>query len=180
MGTDIVAANAVLLNFLVLISNALDGFAHATEALAGRALGRRKAKDFYQLNTAAVFWSMISALGMTLFFWLAGDFVISLLTSIDSVREQASLYLPWLIVMPLIGVWSYLLDGVFIGTTQVKAMQDTMLFSVLVVFLPLWWLSQPLANHGLWMAMSGLFLARGLSGGWVYVQLTRHNRWGLA
>lgn len=179
MGTDIVAANAVLLNFLVLISNALDGFAHATEALAGRALGRRKSKEFYQLISAAALWSLISALGMTLFFWLAGDFVISLLTSIDSVREQAGIYLPWLIAMPLIAVWSYLLDGIFIGTTQVKAMQNTMLFSVLVVFLPLWWLTQPLANHGLWMAMCGMFLARGLSGGWVYVQLTRHSRWGL-
>ncbi|KDE41378.1 DNA-damage-inducible protein F [Nitrincola lacisaponensis] len=179
MGTDIVAANAVLLNFLVLISNALDGYAHATEALAGRALGRQKRREFYTLILSATLWSLISAGLMTLFFWLAGDLLIHALTGLPEVRETASRYLPWLIALPLLAVWSFLLDGVFIGTTQVKAMQNTMIISVLLMFLPLWWLSQPLGNHGLWLAFCSLFLARGITGGYVYWQLVRHNRWGL-
>ena len=137
MGTDVVAANAVLLNFLMLISHALDGFAHATEALAGRALGRKKKRDFYQIILTATLWSLISALLITLFFAMAGEVIISWLTSINEVRALAGLYLPWLVALPLLAVWSYLLDGIFIGTTQVKVMQNTMIISVVLVFLPI-------------------------------------------
>ncbi len=180
LGTDIVAANAVLLNFLMLISHALDGYAHATEALAGRALGRKKPKEFYQIICTATLWSVASALLITLFFIIAGQWVINLLTSIPEIRNQAALYLPWLILLPFIAVWSFLLDGIFIGTTQVKAMQNTMVISVILVFLPVWWLTQSMGNHGLWLAFSSFFIARGVTGGWVYWRLTQQNRWGLA
>jgi len=176
-GTDILSANAVLLNFLLLISNALDGFAHATEALSGRTLGKRNLQQFYRTVVSAGLWSLATALGLTLVFALAGNWIIALLTAIPSVRDTAAIYLPWLVALPLIGIWSYLLDGVFIGTTQVKAMQNTMLFSVFCIFLPVWWLTQPLGNHGLWIAMLSFFIARGLSGGWVYWRISRRQGW---
>lgn len=176
-GTDILSANAVLLNFLLLISNALDGFAHATEALSGRTLGKRNLQQFYRTVVSAGLWSLATALGLTLVFALAGNWIIALLTAIPSVRHTAAIYLPWLVALPLIGIWSYLLDGVFIGTTQVKAMQNTMLFSVFCIFLPVWWLTQALGNHGLWIAMLSFFIARGLSGGWVYWRISRRQGW---
>lgn len=178
-GTDILSANAVLLNFILLISNGLDGFAHATEALIGKRTGRQDMTGFYRTVTTAAIWSVITALLFTLFFWVAGGWVIQLLTSIKEVQQQAMIYLPWLIILPLIGVWSFLLDGIFIGTTQVKAMQNTMLLSVFGVFIPLWWLLLPLGNHGLWIAYLSLFLARGLSGGWVFWQLSRKQQWSI-
>lgn len=176
-GTHILSANAVLLNFLMLISNALDGFAHATEALSGRALGRKTPQLFYRTIVSAGLWSLVTALGLTLVFALAGNSIIALLTGIPEVREAAAIYLPWLVALPLIGIWSYLLDGIFIGTTQVRAMQNTMLFSVLCIFLPLWWLTRPLGNHGLWIALLGFFAARGCSGLWVYWRISRRQGW---
>jgi MATE family multidrug resistance protein len=176
-GTDILSANAVLLNFLLLISNALDGFAHATEALTGKALGQKRRQGFYQVLVCATFWSAISAVLLTLAFWLGGKPIIWLLTDIADVREQAVRYLPWIILLPLIGTWSFLLDGIFIGTTQARAMQNTMLVSVLLVFAPVWWLAQPLGNHGLWLAFLSLFAARGLTGAWVFWRLQRQDAW---
>ncbi|BBB28011.1 MATE family efflux transporter [Neptunomonas japonica] len=176
-GTDILSANAVLLNFLLLISNGLDGFAHATEALVGKRTGRQDIKGFYRTITTAAIWSLIAALLFTLFFWLFGGTIIRLLTSLENVQQQAMIYLPWLIVLPIISVWSFLLDGIFIGATQVKAMQNTMLFSVFCVFLPIWWLLRPLENHGLWIAFLTLFFARGVSGGWVFWRLSHHQQW---
>jgi len=176
-GTDILSANAVLLNFLMLISNALDGFAHATEALSGRSLGKRELDRFYRTVVGAAIWSLVSALLLTLIFALAGNLIIALLTGIEAVREEAARYLPWLVALPLIGIWSFLLDGVFIGTTQVRAMQNTMLFSVFCVFVPIWWLTQPLANHGLWLAFLSLFAARGISGAYVFWCLSRRRAW---
>lgn len=179
IGTDVVAANAVLLNFLMLISNALDGFAHATEALAGRALGKKKRSDFFQFIFTAAIWSIIFAFFMSVFFAIAGHQVINWLTSIDDIQHLAGEYLPWLIALPLIAVWSYLLDGIFVGSTQVKAMQNTMIISVVLVFLPMWWMTQGLANHGLWLTLTSLFFARAFTGGWVFWRLTHKNQWGL-
>jgi len=176
-GTAILSANAVLLNFLLLISNALDGFAHATEALIGQTVGQRNLDRFKRTLGCTAFWSLISAIMLTLAFWLGGREIILLLTGIEEVREAASCYLPWVIALPLIGCWSFLLDGLFIGTTRVKIMQDTMLFSVLCVFVPIWWVTQPLGNHGLWLAFISLFAARGISGSWMFWRLHRRNAW---
>jgi MATE family multidrug resistance protein len=177
MGTLTLSANAVLLNFLMLISHGLDGFAHATEALAGRAIGQRRLDHFYDTVLTALIWSLITALSFSLLFWAGGEQIIALLTDIEPVRALAIEYLPWVIVLPLVGVWSFLLDGIFIGTTQVRAMQNTMIVSVLAVYLPLWWLLQDLGNQGLWLAFMGLFLARALTGGHVYRQLCQQRGW---
>jgi MATE family multidrug resistance protein len=58
-----------------------------------------------------------------------------------------------MVAMPLIAVWSYLLDGVFIGATAIAEMRNS-IFIGLAVYLPLWWLTQGLGNHGLWLAFT--------------------------
>ncbi|TPE55389.1 MATE family efflux transporter [Maribrevibacterium harenarium] len=164
----ILAANAVLMTFLLIISNGLDGFAFAVEALCGEYHGRKQWDQFKKVVRLSTFWALITALLMTVFFWGFGGWIISLLTSVESVQHEAKLYLPWLIALPLLGIWSFMLDGIFIGTTQVKAMQNTMIISVLGVFFPLWWLTQPLGNHGLWLSFICLFVARAVTLGWCY------------
>lgn len=169
-GTTILSANAVLLNFFLIISNGLDGFAHAAEALSGKFYGAKDRKGFHRIISATLSWSLISALLFTLLFWLGGELIISLLTNITAVRLAAAEYLPWIIFLPLIAVWSFLTDGIFVGTTQVKAMQNTMLLSVFAVYAPVWYLSQPLGNNGLWLAFLSLFVARGVTGGYVFLK----------
>jgi len=176
-GTDILSANAVLLNFLILIANCLDGFAHATEALSGKYIGARKLKAFYESITSALLWSLATAGVLALTFFIFGRTIIELLTSIEAVRSIASEYLVWIILLPLVGVWSFLLDGIFVGTTQFKAMQNTMLLTVFLVFLPLWWATQTLGNHGLWLSLISIFVARALSGGYVYWKLCEQQNW---
>ncbi|WP_290697076.1 MATE family efflux transporter [Amphritea sp.] len=169
-GTTILSANAVLLNFFLIISNGLDGFAHAAEALSGKFYGAKDNKGFHRIISATLSWSLITALLFTLLFWLGGEFIISLLTNITAVRLAAAEYLPWIIFLPLIAVWSFLTDGIFVGTTQVKAMQNTMLISVFAVYAPVWYLSLPLGNNGLWLAFLSLFVARGVTGGYVFLK----------
>ncbi len=164
----ILAANAVLLTFLMIISNGLDGFAFAVEALCGEYYGRKQWDQFKKVVRLSTFWALLTAIGMTLFFWVFGDVIIRLLTSVESVQAEAKLYLPWLIALPLLGIWSFMLDGIFIGTTHVKAMQNTMIISVLGVFFPLWFITQGLGNHGLWLSMALFFIARAITLWWCY------------
>ncbi|BCB09176.1 MATE family efflux transporter [Vreelandella venusta] len=158
-GDTVLAANAVLLQFIMLTSYALDGFAHAAESLVGRAYGRRDWREFAATVRATAQFSFWTATVATAAFALAGNYLVAMLTGLAEVRATAASYLPWMIVMPLIAVWSYLFDGVFIGTTAVREMRNS-IFIGLAVYLPTWWLSQGLDNHGLWLALTLFMLTR--------------------
>ncbi|WP_138439773.1 MATE family efflux transporter [Marinobacter alexandrii] len=176
-GDTILAANAVLLTFLLLISNALDGFANAAEALIGEAIGKGSRIRFRAVFRSALRWSLWGALLLTVVFVAGGRGLIALLTGIEEVRTTAWQYLPWLWLLPFAAVWGFLLDGIFIGATRTRDMQNTMLFSALVVFLPVWWLTTGWGNHGLWFSLICLMLARAFSMGWLCWSHSRHQRW---
>ncbi len=162
-GELILAANTVLLNFQMFMAFALDGFAHAAEAVVGRAVGARDRKLFRISVATATLWSAVVALVFSLCYGLFGVVVVQMLTDIEAVRRIAYAYLPWVMVLPVLSVWCFLLDGIFIGATLTREMRNTMLFATLICFLPAWYFSIPLGNHGLWLAMSVFFLARGVS-----------------
>jgi MATE family multidrug resistance protein len=75
-----------------------------------------------------------------------------MLTDLPEVRETTFVYLPWLVISPLVSVHSFLYDGVFVGATRATEMRNIMLISTVVVFLPSWYALQFLGNHGLWLS----------------------------
>lgn len=166
-GEVILAANALLMNFQLLLSFALDGLANAAEALVGKAWGARERETLRLAVQRTLAWSLGIAGVFSLVFLIAGEALIGLLTNIDPVRTAAALFLPWLIISPLVSVWSFLYDGVFVGTTWAREMRDIMLFSALAIFLPTWWLTRGYDNHGLWFAFLAFMAARGAGMAWV-------------
>lgn len=166
LGDVVVAANAVLLNFLMLISYGLDGFAYAAEALVGRAVGARHRPQLAQAIRLSVGWSFGVALLTSLLFALAGSSLVAAMTSMADVIAEAQRNLPWLIAMPLLAVWCYLLDGIFIGATRAREMRDSMLLAVLCGYFPVWWLLRDSGNLALWAALAALMVGRALGLGW--------------
>ncbi|WP_300496861.1 MATE family efflux transporter [uncultured Methylophaga sp.] len=162
-GDTVLAANSVLLNFITLMAFVLDGFANATEALTGKAIGRKSPPMLRKALSLTAFWSVLMAALFSLTYLLFGEWIIRLLTGIDEVIEYAGIHLVWVIIAPLIAVWSYLLDGLFVGATRSREMRNTMLFSALCCYLPAFYLLQPFGNHGLWAALLIFLAARGLS-----------------
>jgi MATE family multidrug resistance protein len=162
-GAAVLAANALLVNLLMTTSYGLDGFAHAAEALTGRHYGARDGAAFARTLRSALLFCVLTACGFTMLFAFAGDVLLGLLTDLAEVRALAGAYLPWLALLPLIAVWCFLFDGVAIGLTATREMRDSMLISALLVYLPLWWLTRPLGNTGLWLALVAFFAARGLT-----------------
>jgi len=175
MGTDILAANAVLLNFLYLIANGLDGLAQAVEALVGRAIGAKDKASFNASIIVAGFWSLLLSMLYLLLFLLVGEWIVGLLTSIDSVRLTANTYLIWLVFLPINGVWSYLLDGIFIGATRAADMRNSMLYATIFGFIPAWLLLQDLDNHGLWLSFHIFMLIRAAILGGIFIRLQRKH-----
>ncbi len=162
LGGQILAANAILMNFQHLTSFGLDGIAHAAEAMVGKAIGEKRRDALVHSVNLTLKWSVIFALGFTVVYVLAGPSIIAILTDLPDVKETALRYLPWIIASPLISVWCFLYDGVFIGATRARDMRNIMLSCTLFVFLPAWYFLQPLGNHGLWLAFLLFMASRGI------------------
>jgi len=162
LGGLILAANAVLMNFQNLTAFGLDGIAHAAEALVGKAVGQRRRDALEESVRLTLKWSLIFSLGFTAAYLLAGPLIIGILTDLPDVREAANRYLPWMIASPLVSVWCFLYDGVYVGATRAKAMRDIMVVSTVAVFLPAWYFLQPLGNDGLWLAYLIFMASRGI------------------
>ncbi len=162
MGEVILAANAIMMNLQNLTAFALDGIAHAAEALVGKAVGQKNREALQHAVRLSLKWSLIFAASFSACYWIVGPILINALTDLQEVRSAANRYLPWMVLSPLISVWSFLYDGVFVGATRAREMRNIMLLSAFLVFLPAWYLLQPFGNHGLWLAFTLFLASRGL------------------
>jgi MATE family multidrug resistance protein len=166
MGDATLAANAVLLNLQSIASYALDGFANATEALVGEALGARRRADYRAILRTSTVCAFVVAALISLAYFAFGDGLIRIFTNQEAVRQLAMRYLPWAVMLPLISVAGFQLDGIFIGATRARDLRDSMLISFagylgLALVLERW-----LGNQGLWCAFCCFMLLRGLTLGW--------------
>jgi len=176
LGDATVAANALLLNGLLLTAHALDGLAHAVEALCGHAIGARDRPALRRSLTVAGGWSLIASVAFALLFSVAGHLFIQMQTDIPEVRDTAFIYLPYLAALPLLAVASYLLDGLFIGATRAREMRNAMLLSV-VIIAPFAYAAQNLGNHGLWLTLLLFMLIRGATLSVTAWRLSKTGEW---
>lgn len=161
-GDQTVAANAVLMSFLMMISYGMDGFAYAMEAMVGKAIGAKSETQLKAAMIGSAFWSVVICLLLTLAFGWYGSALIRLITDISAVQQTAQVYLPWLVAMPLTSMWCFLLDGIFIGATKGREMRNSMFVAACTFFVVFYgfafW-----GNHALWLAMLSFMAMRGLS-----------------
>lgn len=176
-GDQVIAANAVLMSFLMLISYGMDGLAYALEAVIGRSIGAQNKACFNRLVAVAFFWGVLLALVLTLVFAGFESSLIALISSLPEVQQTAYTYWPWLVLMPMISVWCYLLDGIFVGATKGGEMRNTMF----VAFCGFWAFFYLLhgngwQNHALWLAMLVFMGLRGLTLGAVLLVQLKQGR----
>ena len=162
-GNAILAANAVLINFVWIAGYGLDGFANATEALVGEAIGAGRVADFRAVLKASAVSAFTVSAALSLLYLLFGRSLIAAFTNQQAVRSLAVQYLPWLIVLPLVAVWSFLLDGVFIGATRAQELRDSMLIALIGYLGLAIVLTARFGNHGLWCAMLAFMALRAIT-----------------
>lgn len=173
MGDSVLAANAILLNFQSLVAYVLDAFAHAVAALAGGFLGAKDRNNFRQAVKVSTVWAVFFAITLSLLYGLFGGLLVDFMTDIEDVRTLTRIYLPWMILTPLISVWSFQLDGIFIGATRTAEMRNAMMMSLLVFILAVSLLVPAYANHGLWAALILLMTTRAITLGFYYSALEK-------
>lgn len=172
-GDVTLAANQVLLQFLQITAYALDGFAFAAEALVGQAMGRQDRARLRRAALIASRWGVVAVIGLSLAFATLGPAIIDLMARNAAVQDTARLYLPWMVAAPLLGLASYMLDGIFIGATRTRDMRNMMALSLACYVLAVAALLPAHGNHGLWAALLISFVARALTLGLRYPALER-------
>ena len=159
-GAYVLATNTILIHLLHLMAHWLDGFAHAAESLVGYAYGRRDKAGFKQAVRRCTHAAALLALLLTLFYAFFGVELVRLISHDPEVHRHADKYLWWIIIAPLIGVWGFMLDGIFIGITYTRAMRNGMLIALACFILSAYLLIPLMGNHGLWLAYCVLMIAR--------------------
>ena len=163
MSDDALAATQVGFVFFGVIAYGLDGFAHAVEALVGNAIGAKSLVDFRRAVAESSILGGVAAVVVALILWLGGGVLMRVITSIPSVLAMADGIMIWIILMPVISIWAFLMDGVFIGATRAKMMRNAMLVSM-VFFLPLVYLGRLWGGlDGIWLAFNILLGLRGVT-----------------
>ena len=159
-GDVILAANAILLQFVTFSAFFLDGFAFSAESLVGKSFGARDAGELKRAVLYSTQLAVATALGVSLILALFGLPAINFLTNVEAVREAATHFLPWAVAAPLASIWCFQLDGIFIGATRTSDMRNAMALS-LGVYLVAWYFLQGVyGNHGLWASLTLFYFVR--------------------
>lgn len=161
-GAAILAVNTLLMQLYLLFSYVMDGFAFAGEALGGRYWGASNVAVYRQVVRRLFGWGALVTCLFTAVYVVGGMPFLRLLTDEPQVVEAAREYVWWAWLVPAAGVTAFVWDGLFIGTTQTRAMLWSACLAAFVFFVAVILLLPLMGNHGLWLAMLLYLLTRGL------------------
>lgn len=162
-GTDILAANALLLQLFMLFSFFMDGFAYAGEALAGKYAGACDHDKLRSLIHTLMLIGAVCAAFFALLYLCVGEWFVGILADDKSVVSTARQFLPWAVLIPVTSFTAFIWDGIFVGLVKTRAMLLSMAAAIAVYFALYFILSAKLGNDALWLAFNAYLLTRGLA-----------------
>lgn len=164
-GDTLLAVNTLLLQFSLLFSYVMDGFAFAAEAMCGKFYGARDLFHFRQTVRSVFVWGAALVVVFTAVYVFGGEEFLRLLTDEEDVVQASADYLPWAVLLPLCGMAAFVWDGVFIGTTWAWQMLVATLIAAFLFFgcyYMLLLLNVAGTNHVLWLAYLLFLVMRGV------------------
>ena len=156
------AINTILLQYINLLSYAIDGFAFAAESMIGKYKGAQDLQNLKQTTRLIFLWAFLFGGVILLILVCFGERLLYVFTDQGALIEQAKVYLIWVIIAPVMNVAAYIWDGIFLGATASRALRNSVIVSTLLYFSAIY-LLMPFGNHGLWGALTLLLVARGIS-----------------
>ena len=162
LSDTVLAINTILLQYINLLSYAIDGFAFAAESMIGKYKGAQDLQNLKQTTGLIFLWAFLFGGVILLILVCFGERLLYVFTDQGALIEQAKIYLIWVIVAPVINVAAYIWDGIFLGATASSALRNSVIVSTLL-YLGALYLLTPFGNHGLWGALTLLLIARGVS-----------------
>ena len=152
-GSEVLAANHILLQITFLSAYALDGIAFSAEILVGEAIGKRRYEEFKKVVKSALKLGFIFSGVISVSIYSLGFLVVDLMTSIKEVRLICYDFIIWISIMPIVSVFSYVYDGIFLGAARGKEIRIAMCQSFAIFFTCAIVLCPLIENTGLWTSI---------------------------
>ncbi len=163
LGDDYLAANTILMQFIILAAFFLDAYAFSTEGIVGYSIGRRNKSSFLQVVKDSIQLSLFTALIISIFYLIFFKEIINIITDIDILRFISYQHFIWIIIIPPVASFCYQLDGIFIGASQTKELRNAMIISVIIFIFTSIYLTNYFDNHGLWFSLMFFMILRALT-----------------
>ena len=171
---EVLAIDALLLQFFTLFSYIMDGFAYAGESLVGRFIGARDPKQL----RSSVRWLLVWGMGLTLLFTVVyaifGEGILHIFSDDEAIIAGTMHYRFWILAIPICGFSAFLFDGIFIGATASRTMRNAMFIASAAFFITYYLgqyifsdggtlpLTEFIANNVLWTAFLLYLTLRGV------------------
>lgn len=134
IGDDILAIDALLLQFFTLFSYIMDGFAYAGESLVGRYIGARDGRLLRKSVRYLFGWGVVLTAVFTALYAFGGDLFLNIFTDDEQLIAGVRKYMFWILVIPVCGFSAFLFDGIFVGATASRTMRNSMFVATLAFF----------------------------------------------
>ncbi len=162
-GDIVLAANALMLHVLTISAHGQDGFAIAAESLIGQAIGKRDEAKLRLAIRRTFIWAIGAGVIIAILWLIGRDLFLSLMTNVDEVQAATTDLWHWAVIMPLVTLWCFQLDGIYIGLGGTRIMRNAMVICF-AGYIGLWALLDPhYGNQGLWAAFTIFFGLRAMS-----------------
>lgn len=163
MGDTILAVNALLMQFFMLFSYFMDGFAYAGEALTGRFIGAKNKHMLRHMIKRIFFWGLVVSLFAAVVYTFFPDLILRLLTNDATIIAETKNFIFWTLLIPLAGFAAFLWDGIFIGATASAEMRNAMILASIIFFISYFVLTPLWGNNALWLSFIIYLAARGIT-----------------
>lgn len=163
MGETTLAVNALLMQFFMLFSYFMDGFAYAGEALTGRFYGARNREYLQWMIRRLFFWGLVVSLVAMVVYLFFPDLILHIMTNDLAIIAHTKEYMFWTLLIPIAGFAAFLWDGIFIGATASAQMRNAMVLSSMVFFACYFLMTPHWGNNGLWLSFILYLFVRGLT-----------------
>lgn len=162
-GDMALAVSSIMMKLLLLYSYFIDGFAYAGEALTGRFIGEKNEKAVKLCIKLLFAWCALIGIISTIVYYVGDEWLLGIMTSVDTVKAACRPYLVWLYVMPFISCIAFTWDGIFIGATASRAIRNTMFYAVAAFYLSYLILQPVIGFQSLWIAYAAHLVARSVA-----------------
>ena len=160
---DVVAANTILINLIMLSAFILDAYAFSTEGLVGYSIGSKNKKLLKEIIKNSFILSSSTGLIISFGYFLGKNHFIEIMTDLESIKIICLSYSVWIVIIPFISSFCYQFDGIFAGASKTKELRNAMIMSVSIYLLTAFFLVNFFGNLGLWISLSIFFILRGLT-----------------
>ena len=163
MSDEALAASQLGFVIFGLMAYSLDGFAHAVEALVGEAIGKKDVLTLRRAIAESTILAVMTASLTSILIAVTSSAFLHFMTDLPEVITIAQDIYIWIIILPVVSIWAFQMDGVFIGATKAVTMRNSLLLSM-AIFIPLLYVSKSYAGlDGIWFAFNILLATRGLT-----------------